>query len=346
MAMNLLLPFAGSALSAGASLLGAQMTSSSSAKASRLASIAQAYQNDIDRQINSQNFNASMGFAREQWERSLHEGMLDRELQREFAQNGVQWRVNDAEAAGIHPIAALGGQFSSPSPIQISGSVPQAAAASSNPLPPLTGSSMGAGLQSAGQDLSRAVSAVATEWERSQGVKTASEALTLENQSLQNQLLAAQLARTSGAAVGPPMPSIRSTNMIDGQGNTPSRLNTNLVSEKKHEPVVGAPGQKQSEPGEVTDVGYARTGTGYAPVPSKDVKERIEDNLVSELMWEARNRITQSLGFNLSPPKHVPLKSKDHSWYFNPLKQEYQQRIAPFDKATGTWRWDRWWNDK
>lgn len=30
------------------------------------------------------------------------------DLQREFAQNSIQWRVKDAEAAGIHPLAALG----------------------------------------------------------------------------------------------------------------------------------------------------------------------------------------------------------------------------------------------
>ena len=28
--------------------------------------------------------------------------------QREFAKHGIQWRVDDAKAAGIHPLAALG----------------------------------------------------------------------------------------------------------------------------------------------------------------------------------------------------------------------------------------------
>lgn len=30
------------------------------------------------------------------------------DFQREFAQNSLQWRVNDAKAAGLHPLAALG----------------------------------------------------------------------------------------------------------------------------------------------------------------------------------------------------------------------------------------------
>lgn len=37
-------------------------------------------------------------------------------LQREFAQNSIQWRVNDAKAAGIHPLYALGAQGSSYTP--------------------------------------------------------------------------------------------------------------------------------------------------------------------------------------------------------------------------------------
>lgn len=38
------------------------------------------------------------------------------ELQKEFAQKGVQWRVADAKAAGLHPLAAMGLQGSTYSP--------------------------------------------------------------------------------------------------------------------------------------------------------------------------------------------------------------------------------------
>lgn len=43
---------------------------------------------------------------------------FDRNLdaQREFAQNGIRWRVADAKAAGLHPLAALGAQTTSYSP--------------------------------------------------------------------------------------------------------------------------------------------------------------------------------------------------------------------------------------
>lgn len=39
------------------------------------------------------------------------------ETQREFAQNGIRWKVADAKAAGIHPLAALGAQTFSYNPV-------------------------------------------------------------------------------------------------------------------------------------------------------------------------------------------------------------------------------------
>lgn len=42
-------------------------------------------------------------------------------LQREFAQNSIQWRVNDAKKAGIHPLAALGSQGISYNPSYVGG---------------------------------------------------------------------------------------------------------------------------------------------------------------------------------------------------------------------------------
>ncbi len=43
------------------------------------------------------------------------------DLQREFAQNSIQWRVNDAKKAGIHPVAALGSQGISYNPSYVGG---------------------------------------------------------------------------------------------------------------------------------------------------------------------------------------------------------------------------------
>lgn len=41
----------------------------------------------------------------------------NRQLQREFAQNSIQWKVNDAKQAGLHPLAAIGAQGTSYTPV-------------------------------------------------------------------------------------------------------------------------------------------------------------------------------------------------------------------------------------
>ncbi|UDN67822.1 DNA pilot protein [robinz microvirus RP_139] len=345
----------GAGASIGGNLLGAQ----SNARAARLNAIYQGVQaqnaaamqdaqfRSSQSQANKQyatsfkesrrQFSVSQSVANKQWLQSLRSADKDRALQREFAQNGVQWRVADAQASGIHPLAALGAQLQSSSPIQISGNVPSGSvptghAPSANPVPYSTGSpftGMGAAYANMGQDISRAVTSVATEYERNSAVAQASQALSLENQKLQNQYLASQIAKNTGASVGPPMPSVRSTQMMAGQGNTPSKL----VDIQPHKPVANFPGREDAEPGQITDTGFAATRTGWAPVPSKDVKERIEDNLISELMWEARNRVLQSLQITQSGPAHIKIPEGKEMW-FNPFQQEYQLRSKTFLKDT------------
>lgn len=44
-------------------------------------------------------------------------------LQREFAKNSIQWRVKDAQAAGISPLAALGASTTSAAPSYVGGNI-------------------------------------------------------------------------------------------------------------------------------------------------------------------------------------------------------------------------------
>lgn len=68
-------------------------------------------------------------------------------FQKEFAQHGVRWRVEDAKAAGLHPLYALGAQLPSGQPMVI----PDA---------------MGPAIAEAGQNVSRAIAAGMTAQER------------------------------------------------------------------------------------------------------------------------------------------------------------------------------------
>lgn len=56
--------------------------------------------------------NQGMNFQREMWDKNYN-------AQKEFAQNSMQWRVKDARAAGLHPLAALGQMGSSYTPTSV-----------------------------------------------------------------------------------------------------------------------------------------------------------------------------------------------------------------------------------
>lgn len=102
--------------------------------------------------------------------------------QKEFAQKGIQWRVADAKAAGIHPLYALGAQPMSFTPSSV-GADPLSYAVSD-----------------LGQDVSRAAEAVMSGPERVQAKVMAG--LQLERAGLENDLLRSQIARNVNMPAG------------------------------------------------------------------------------------------------------------------------------------------------
>lgn len=67
-------------------------------------------------------------------------------MQREFAQQGIRWKVEDAKAAGLHPLFALGGSGATFTPS----------------VQPVFNQGIGPALQSMGQGVSRAIAAQST----------------------------------------------------------------------------------------------------------------------------------------------------------------------------------------
>lgn len=116
-------------------------------------------------------------------------------LQREFAQNSIQWKAADAEKAGIHPVFAMGASPTSFSPVTVG------AAAETG---------MGNALAGMGQDISRSVAAYRSPGEKVSAVmtaqQTASNALDLENKKLNNDLLRARIVQITAPGVPPGLP--------------------------------------------------------------------------------------------------------------------------------------------
>lgn len=214
-------------------------------------------------------------------------------MQREFAQMGIQWKVNDAKAAGIHPLAALGAQTN-----QFTANI------GAEPTPDLAGM---------GQDIYRAAAATQTADQRALStLQIQSAQLDLEGKALDNQLKQSQLTKVG--ATGPAFPG--SENFISGQGNSGGR-----IVEKPFERTTSLPGSPQAEPGAIPDMGWAKTKTGLVPVPSSDVKQRIEDNMPHEWSHFYRNNVYP----DTQPPKSaLPKGASD--WKWNQLRMEWQPR--------------------
>lgn len=222
-------------------------------------------------------------------------------LQKEFAQSGIQWKVQDAKAAGVHPLAALGATTQSFSPVSI-------------------GSPAGESMSQAGQFLGRSIAAASTADQRA---SSALAGLTLERAGLENDLLRSQIARIN-QQVGPPMPS-QNPWLLDGQIQMPGVAVTAGRRGGGKSPSAHEPGSPYSEPHAVPDLGYARGPSGgYAPVPSEPVQERIEDNHLAQMAWMFRNQFLPAMGYNRAPPPGVP-RSPGHVWMFNPLTGQYYQ---------------------
>lgn len=224
------------------------------------------------------------------------------ELQKQFAKQGIQWKVADAQKAGVHPLYALGAQTHSFSPIA-------------------TGD-VGSGLAAAGQDIGRAIDASRTPDQKIDAYTASLRALQLEKGGLENEVLRSQLARLNSSPVSAGMASATDPFTMSGQADTAR------IQDKPLPRVNAMPGMPWAEPGAITGAGWENTPTGIAPVPSKDVKERIEDSPM-EWMWFLRNNIIPSVsseGAALRAPPHSALKRFPGAtgWRFNPVLQEYQ----------------------
>lgn len=238
-------------------------------------------------------------------------------LQKEFAQSGIQWKVADAKAAGIHPLYALGANTTSFSPVSVG-------SPSSSPL--------GEGIARAGQDVSRAMAATSSSTTRMLS------GLTLERGMLENELLRTQIAKAR-QQTGPPMPTANSNPwMIPGQGDSIPQVSiADVIKAKPHEFTPTMPNAPYAEAGPMPSIGWARTARGgYQVVPSKDFKDRAEDMGMLPWIWSYQNYGLPNLGINRSPPAHVALPP-GHEWQYSPVYQDYipGRKVHPLETIPG-----------
>ena len=122
-------------------------------------------------------------------------------LQKEFAKNGIRWKVADAKAAGLHPLAALGAQTIAYQPVTVGQDF--------------------SGLRDMGQDVSRAIMATADAKERAE-IQAEQMQMNRESHAAQINRINAETAldemrmreiesrinKNASAQIGPPFPSL------------------------------------------------------------------------------------------------------------------------------------------
>ena len=245
---------------------------------------------------------------------------MNYEAQKEFAQNGIRWKVEDAKRAGIDPLYALG--------------------ASTQGYSPTAGYTGDFGISDAaaqfGQGYERAQQAKMTKEERDkQDVRDAIQDMAaLEDLNQKRRLNDAQIRLANSeifrnfalstnalrkTGLPPAMPGGLG-GVIAGQGNsyatgqTTPEISSVVTSEK------GTPSVQAGSP---PDVRFYRTlSGGRAPLPTEDAGDAMDAALGAGLQWSFRNNLVPWLAnfFPINDPHRLPGE------YYDLLTGEYRKK--------------------
>lgn len=226
--------------------------------------------------------------------------------QERFAREGIRWKVQDAKAAGIAPEFALGASTYQASPTH---------------TPTQSDSAI------AGQSIARAALATASQPDRD--MTQALQAETLRGMRLDNDIKQTQGMTQTQYASNPAFPHARG-NVIEGQGNSP-------VKDVPLERTGMSRSRPDSEGGSIPSVGWSKTADGgLRPVPSQDIKNRIEDQLIPETVWAAQNLVAPNIGKGPRPPEEA-LPKGAHMWRWSTSRQAWYPDNMKTSKNQTKW---------
>lgn len=252
-------------------------------------------------------------------------------LQKEFAQNGIQWKVDDAKRAGIHPLYALGANTATYTPVS------------------QDSSGLGNAVADAGAYLGKAVDQAidaptrkALEQENLEYARLMREGnLALLREQVrgaalmndeQQMMLNSQRTLASG---NPARPVVVSTPMGEFAVNNPDRKrytakvsgnNASALAGVRLEPAqvtMSSPGNPQQTAGANADYSLIRTENGYTKVPSQAFADSTDDDILNKVAWHIRNSLGDRIGAmpkdldkRLYPiPSDVPLGYDTWRWH-------------------------------
>lgn len=251
---------------------------------------------------------------------TLAGGLLNRDaqkqnikLQKQFAQQGIQWRAADAKAAGISKLYALGANTTSYSPVSVGGGI-------------------GDAISAAGQNVGRAVDATAGPAGRAGHLATELATVQIEGAKLDNEIRRQQLLSNVVTRTQPGQPpainATETTPVVPGQGNSGMVL--------KREIAPSLEGQPWRSFGVTPEVDMWRTTHGFAPEVPQQLGEAQESQPLSAAQWFLRNKILPSMDESRRTYPYPAPEGKE--WVFNPIFGEYTLRSSPSAGGHYTWR--------
>lgn len=223
------------------------------------------------------------------------------ERQKEFAQMGIRWKAEDAKAAGLHPLAAIGSLGASYSPT----------IAAQQPVDGLSRS-----ISDMGQDLTRAKVATMSEQDKQLGV------LALKNATLRNDALEAEIAQRWASIDQmlrqPSMPS----SVGSGPGTVAVSAPVGAVKVEPRKAVSSAPGASHVE------AGTSPSMTTFTDASGK--KFRVPNQQLAEILENMGTGVPQAFMLNNwlqekmygpgVPQTKIP---NTHEWRWNKWRQQY-----------------------
>lgn len=236
-------------------------------------------------------------------------------LQKEFAQNSIKWRVEDAKRAGVHPMAALGISGSSFSPV-------------STTIPSVSDSSY---LSDMGQNIDRAIQAGKDQdaQKEAKGFTDTVNQLTLEKMGLENDVLRAEIASKKAMlkqAQTPPAPKVNVSAPFGEQLDAPSPVGS--------QPPSGSIDTFSSDPASMFQ--GVVVGDSIIPVFHPDIADPLSESIHSSSA--AKLAYIQAVNNReiLGPPRSTwsasqkrRVDNNTHHWVFDALKWKWYLRENP-----------------
>lgn len=242
------------------------------------------------------------------------------EAQKEFAQNGLQWKAADAKAAGLHPMAALGAGGAGFSPSFQVGNSPDFGS---------LGEAADEFLRD-GQNTIRAQRAGQTEHQREL------EALALRRGQLENQLLEGQITQLWAGIMGQPEAPARPGAPTVGAGaivRSPRAVPQGLIEVTPSPQESSRPGDRGAAAGEPP--GFKRfhiSPDTSVELPSGELADSLENlglagNVLGPLLMLKRDFDKRWNGSDKPSDKLLP---PGHKWEWSVFRQSW--RPVPIEK--------------